>query len=73
MQVLQQERGREMEHEGSRRTDLIRWGLFTGGTYIWPWKGGVAGGISVDAHFNLFPIPNADIVANPNLIQNPGY
>ena len=38
------ERGRELLWEGHRRTDLIRYGRFTGGVYIWAWKGGVAGG-----------------------------
>jgi len=67
------ERQREFYWEAARRTDLIRYGLFTGGTYLWPWKGGVKAGTSVDAHYNLFPIPASDLIANPNLIQNPNY
>ena len=35
------ERGRELLWEAHRRTDLIRFGLFTAGTYKWAWKGGV--------------------------------
>jgi starch-binding outer membrane protein, SusD/RagB family len=67
------ERGRELMWEGHRRTDLIRFGQFTGGTYIWEWKGGTQAGGSTDGHFNLYPIPASQLVANPNLTQNPGY
>lgn len=67
------ERARELSWEFTRRTDLIRYGKFTSGTYLWPWKGGVKDGKAVDEFRNLFPIPSNDIVANPNLIQNPGY
>ena len=67
------ERGRELYWEGSRRTDLVRFGRFTSGTYLWPWKGGVAGGRAVSNNLNLYPIPSTDIVANPTLAQNPGY
>lgn len=67
------ERARELYVEAFRRTDLIRFGEFTTSTYIWPWKGGVAGGKNVDDKYNLYPIPSSDIVSNPNLTQNPGF
>jgi len=67
------ERGRELYWEGTRRTDLIRYGRFTDGNYVWPWKGGVAEGTSTPSFRNLFPIPSSDLNANPNLTQNPGY
>jgi len=67
------ERARELYWEGYRRTDLIRYGLYTGGAYLWPWKGGVKDGTSVPDFRNLYPLPESDIVANPNLQQNPGY
>ena len=67
------ERSRELHWECTRRTDLVRHGQLTSGTYTWPWKGGVAEGAPVDDKFNIFPIPAADLSANPNLIQNPGY
>jgi hypothetical protein len=67
------ERARELYWEGYRRTDLIRYGLFTGSGYIWQWKGGVQAGIATDAKYNLYPIPDADLGANPNLVQNTGY
>lgn len=73
LQDILDERGRELLWEGFRRTDLIRYGLFTSQSYLWPWKGGVASGTGVDAHYNLFPLSSTDVNANPNLKQNPGY
>jgi starch-binding outer membrane protein, SusD/RagB family len=67
------ERARELYWEGKRRTDLIRFGLFHTATYLWPWKGGVAGGRAVEDFRTLFPIPSAELNSNPNLIQNTGY
>ncbi|MBX2915077.1 MAG: RagB/SusD family nutrient uptake outer membrane protein [Cyclobacteriaceae bacterium] len=67
------ERARELYWEGHRRTDLIRFGKYTGATYLWPWKGGEAAGTSIGAHRALFPIPAADRASNPNLTQNTGY
>ncbi|KPK81270.1 MAG: hypothetical protein AMS25_07135 [Gemmatimonas sp. SM23_52] len=67
------ERARELWWEGHRRTDLIRYGLFTGGGYIWSWKGGVQAGTATEAFRGLYPIPASEILANPNLEQNPGY
>lgn len=70
---LLDERGRELHWEMFRRTDLIRYGLFTGGGYMWDWKGNVKNGVSTDAHLNLFPLPASDLLLNSNLKQNPGY
>lgn len=67
------ERARELYYEGHRRTDLIRFGKFTGGDYVWPWKGRVKEGTATESYRDLFPIPSADIGANPTLKQNPGY
>jgi len=67
------ERGRELHWEMFRRTDLIRFGLFTGGTYLWDWKGNVQAGTATDSHLNLFPLPASDLQNNSNLKQNPGY
>ncbi|MCM1034728.1 MAG: RagB/SusD family nutrient uptake outer membrane protein [Paludibacter sp.] len=77
---------REFYHEGRRRIDLIRFGQFTGTNATMNWEGR-AGQPSfegntdvrmpakeIDAHYNIYPIPNMDIVANAaNLTQNPGY
>jgi starch-binding outer membrane protein, SusD/RagB family len=58
------ERGRELFAEGHRRSDLIRFGKYTD-----PWWEKPA-----SAPFrNLFPIPENQLQANPNLNQNPGY
>jgi starch-binding outer membrane protein, SusD/RagB family len=73
LDVILAERGRELYWEGHRRTDLIRFSRFVEGTYLWPWKGGVKDGKGVEAFRTLFPIPAADLIANPNLKQNPGY
>jgi hypothetical protein len=67
------ERGRELYWEGHRRTDLVRYGKFTGASYVWPFKGGVKAGTGIQAFRNLYPIPAADLTANPNLVQNTGY
>jgi hypothetical protein len=67
------ERGRELLWEGHRRQDLIRFGRFSGGTYIWAWKGGTVAGAATGAHLALFPLPANELIANPNLTQNPGY
>ncbi len=67
------ERARELGWEGHRRNDLIRFGEFTGGNYIWAFKGGTAAGASTDSHLKLYPIPATELVSNPNLSQNAGY
>lgn len=67
LNFLLAERARELYWECTRRTDLIRFGKFTGSSYIWQWKGGVKNGTAVDEKYNLYPIPASDIAANPNL------
>jgi hypothetical protein len=67
------ERSRELHWEAHRRQDLIRFNKFTGGNYNWVWKGNGSNGISLPAHFNVYPIPTASMAANPNLTQNTGY
>lgn len=73
LDFLLDERARELYWECHRRTDLIRFGKFTGGEYLWEWKGNVQEGVATDAHRDLFPIPSDDLMSNPNLVQNPGY
>lgn len=72
-QFIIDERGRELNLEGHRRTDLIRFGMFTGNKYLWPWKGGVKDGTSIPDTYKLYPIPSSALQANPNLTQNPGF
>lgn len=61
------ERGREFYHELHRRTDLVRFDSFAGSNYNWQWKGGVLDGRGVDRRYNIYPIPAAELSANPNL------
>jgi hypothetical protein len=71
---LLDEWSREFYAEGRRRIDLIRFNKFGGNAnYNWEGKGGTSAGKNVDAKYNLFPIPEADVVANHNLEQNPDY
>jgi hypothetical protein len=58
------ERARELYNEGWRRTDLIRFGKFLN---AWSEKS------ASDPTYLLYPFPSAQIVANPSLVQNPGY
>jgi len=63
--AILKERLFELTAEGKRRTDLIRFGQFTSGTWYakttnLPYK-------------ILFPIPQTQIETNPALEQNPGY
>jgi hypothetical protein len=67
------ERARELYWEAHRRTDLIRFGVYTGDAYLWPWKGGVRNGTAIEEKRAIFPIPASDLGSNPNLKQNTGY
>lgn len=60
------ERGRELAWENFRRQDAIRFGTF--GNARKPQKDKDA-----DDHWQIFPIPQDQHTANPNLVQNPGY
>lgn len=72
------ERARELWTENWRRSDLIRFGVFTKG-YNWDWKGRPTSGETnhtgqdVDNKYNLYPIPQNDVLYNSNLKQNPDY
>ena len=72
LDFLLDERGRELYLESVRRTDLIRFDRFTTDSYLWQWKGGVLDGRAVNARYNIYPIPDTDLTANPNL-SNPLY
>jgi len=73
LELVMDERVREMYWESTRRQDLIRDGKYSGGTYNWPWKGGEKDGTSIDKIYEIFPIPASDLNVNANLKQNPGY
>jgi hypothetical protein len=59
------ERGRELYLEGSRRTDMIRFGKYNDPVNERPLKS--------DAFRVVYPIPNQAVSSNPNLKQNFGY
>lgn len=68
------EMGREMFAEHNRRQDLIRWGFFNSNAK-WTIPFNNVGDVqnTVGAFLTLFPIPKAQLAANPNLVQNTGY
>jgi hypothetical protein len=82
-QAVEDERMRELCFEGTRRSDLIRWGKFVstmnsigaeittnGGTANA--YGGLGGKNVTDRHL-LYPIPSLEIASNRVLKQNPGW
>jgi len=66
------ERGRELLWEGHRRTDLLRYNLFTGSTRLWSYKNNVPAGAATASTYNIFPLPRTELQVNPNLKQH-GY
>ncbi len=72
-QFILDERAREFYYEAHRRTDLVRFGQFTDGTYKWQWKGGTFSGAKTSSHLDIFPIPGDEVSANQNIKQNPKY
>lgn len=64
LETIYNERGFELNWEGHRRQDMIRFGTFLEANEF----RGVSG-----EYRELFPIPTSALDANPNLVQNPGY
>jgi len=64
LDILLDERGRELYNEEWRRQDLIRFGKF-----LLPRKDKPQ---SADTYL-IFPIPKTQLDANPLITQNPGY
>ena len=74
LNALLDERSRELYGENVRRTDLVRYGKFTGNSYVWNWKGGQPNGTFIDERYNVYPIPTNVIASyNSPYEQNPGY
>jgi hypothetical protein len=63
--TILEERQKELWWESWRREDMIRMGVFLSAWNLKP--------ADVGTTFIMFPIPVAQLVANPNLKQNPGY
>ena len=59
------ELGWEFNQEGRRRTDMIRFGVFTKKSWLSHSPNG--------NYRDLFPIPRTELDKNSNLTQNPGY
>lgn len=72
-QTLIDEWCREFYMEGRRRSDLVRFGLFTGSKYLWSFKGGSENGQGIPTKCNIYPIPGDEMKNNPNMTQNPKY
>ena len=72
-QTLIDEWCREFYMEGRRRSDLVRFGLFTGSKYLWSFKGGSENGQGIPTKFDIYPIPGDEMKNNPNMTQNPKY
>ena len=71
MSDLQNERCRELYQENVRRSDLIRWNLWTTG-YTWEWKGGAQNGTNLPEYTKLYPIPTR-VMSASNFEQTTGY
>lgn len=68
------ERARELYWENCRRTDLVRFGRFTGSNYVWNWKNNIPTGAAMPDYMNVFPIPTSVINSYKSpYIQNKGY
>nr|WP_295921695.1 RagB/SusD family nutrient uptake outer membrane protein [uncultured Dyadobacter sp.] len=65
LDILLDERARELYWEGWRRQDLIRFGKFLQAGQIRP--------ADTDPKTLVYAIPNSQIAVNANLKQNPGY
>jgi hypothetical protein len=67
------ERSREMFCEAWKRQDMIRFGTYNDAYGFHSADAADALGPNGINHLNIFPIPDAQINANKNLKQNPGY
>ena len=65
LDVIIDEWAREFYFEGRRRSDLVRFGLYSGSQYVWDGKGAKVR--------NLLPIPANELARNPECTQNAGY
>ncbi len=69
------ERQRELHWELTRRSDLVRHGKYSGGNYMWSYKGSQSdmAGQAFPPYMDVMPIPQQIINAQTDFKQNPGY
>jgi len=60
-----EERRKELYYEGKSREDLIRWGKYI--------TRAQERGLDAQPFHRLYPIPQSELDANPEIEQNPGY
>lgn len=72
-QAIRDERVLELAVEGHRHLDLRRWGIMADRFINNPELREHAGMLFERDKNEVLPIPQQDIDANPNLVQNPGY
>jgi hypothetical protein len=75
-QKLRTERRRELAYESKRYYDLIRWNIFIPtmkAHMAKEYKKPITDFDYINENRLLLPLPYIDLVANPNLTQNPGY
>ena len=65
MEILLDERARELFAEGHRRSDMIRFGVYGNPRWEKPEQS--------QSYTTIWPVPQSQIDVNQNLIQNPGY
>ena len=80
LSAIRMERRLELSQEGHRFFDLVRWGIADTylNAYLQVEQGRGIGCVLAGASFNkgkneYFPIPQQEIILDPQLKQNPGY
>jgi starch-binding outer membrane protein, SusD/RagB family len=81
LQAIQEERMRELNFEGLRKADLLRWGILVetmqdvGNKFrvAAPTNASLKAYINVEPKHVLMPIPSSETNVNTAIIQNPGW
>jgi hypothetical protein len=81
LKFIQEERMRELNFEGLRKADLLRWGIFRnvmnnlGNTIAQDVPGAwyIQNYARVEQKHLLLPIPTSEITVNEAMVQNPGW